>query len=327
MKSNLRVLGVFAALCAGALVVGPAHAQQFPAKPVRIVVGFAAGGPTDVIARILAQDMSASLGQSFVVDNRTGANAIIATELVAHATPDGYTTLFSSLSLLVNSILLENKVKYDPFKDFVPVSNAAMLPMVVVASPATPFKSMQELLAAAKEKPGAVSYGTPGHGGSAHLAGALLENLSGAKMTNVPFRGNAPALAEVIAGRVTFMFYPIIGIADQVAGKRLKVLAVGTATRHPDFPDVPTMNESGFPGFEDTAPWVGMLVPARTPAAVVNRLSEEMRKSLARPETQARLKALGAITVGDTPAEFSKFLKKDYERWGRVIKAAGVKAE
>lgn len=327
MKSSLRVLGVFAALCAGALVVGPAHAQQFPAKPVRIVVGFAAGGPTDVIARILAQDMSASLGQSFVVDNRTGANAIIATELVAHATPDGYTTLFSSLSLLVNSILLENKVKYDPFKDFVPVSNAAMLPMVVVASPATPFKSMQELLAAAKEKPGAVSYGTPGHGGSAHLAGALLENLSGAKMTNVPFRGNAPALAEVIAGRVTFMFYPIIGIADQVAGKRLKVLAVGTATRHPDFPDVPTMNESGFPGFEDTAPWVGMLVPARTPAAVVNRLSEEMRKSLARPETQARLKALGAITVGDTPAEFSKFLKKDYERWGRVIKAAGVKAE
>jgi tripartite-type tricarboxylate transporter receptor subunit TctC len=309
------------------LAVGPASAQQFPAKPVRIVVGFAAGGPTDVIARILGQDMSTSLGQSFVVDNRTGANAIIATELVAHATPDGYTTLFSSLSLLVNSILLENKVKYDPFKDFAPVSNAAVLPMVVVASPATPFKSMQELLAAAKEKPGAVSYGTPGHGGSAHLAGALLENLSGAKMTNVPFRGNAPALAEVIAGRVTFMFYPIIGIADQVAGKRLKVLAVGTATRHPDFPDVPTMNEAGFPGFEDTAPWVGMLVPARTPAAVVNRLSEEMRKSLARPETQARLKALGAITVGDSPAEFSRFLKQDYERWARVIKAAGVKAE
>jgi tripartite-type tricarboxylate transporter receptor subunit TctC len=321
------VLGIFAALCAGALAVGPASAQQFPAKPVRIVVGFAAGGPTDVIARILGQDMSTSLGQSFVVDNRTGANAIIATELVAHATPDGYTTLFSSLSLLVNSILLENKVKYDPFKDFAPVSNAAVLPMVVVASPATPFKSMQELLAAAKEKPGAVSYGTPGHGGSAHLAGALLENLSGAKMTNVPFRGNAPALAEVIAGRVTFMFYPIIGIADQVAGKRLKVLAVGTATRHPDFPDVPTMNEAGFPGFEDTAPWVGMLVPARTPAAVVNRLSEEMRKSLARPETQARLKALGAITVGDSPAEFSRFLKQDYERWARVIKAAGVKAE
>jgi tripartite-type tricarboxylate transporter receptor subunit TctC len=324
---NSKVLGFFAALCAVALAISSASAQQFPAKPVRIVVGFAAGGPTDVIARILGQDMSMSLGQSFVVDNRTGANAIIATELVAHATPDGYTTLFSSLSLLVNSILLENKVKYDPFKDFAPVSNAAVLPMVVVASPATPFKSMQELLAAAKEKPGAVSYGTPGHGGSAHLAGALLENLSGAKMTNVPFRGNAPALAEVIAGRVTFMFYPIIGIADQVAGKRLKVLAVGTATRHPDFPEVPTMNEAGFPGFEDTAPWVGMLVPARTPAAIVNRLSEEMRKSLARPETQARLKALGAITVGDTPAEFSTFLKKDYDRWARVIKAAGVKAE
>jgi len=323
MKRLRNALVVLTALCAFA----PAAAQQFPARPVRIVVGFAAGGPTDVIARIIAQDMSASLGQSFVVDNRPGANAIIATELVANATPDGYTTLFSSLSLLVNAILLENKLKYHPFKDFAPVSNAAVLPMVVVASPAAPFNTLPELLAAAKAKPGALNYGTPGHGGSAHLAGALLETLSGTKMTNIPFRGNAPALAEVMSGRVNFMFYPIIGIADLVAAKRLKVLAVGTAKRHPDFPDVPTMAESGFPGFEETAPWVGMLAPAGTPPAAVNLLSAEMRKSLAKPETQARVKALGAVIVGDTPAEFLKFLRKDHDRWARVIKAAGVKAE
>ncbi len=304
-----------------------ASAQEYPVKPAKIVVGFGAGGPTDVIARIVAQDLTAALGQAFIVENRAGANAIIATEFVAHSPPDGYTLLFSSLSLLVNAILLENKVKYDPFKDFAPISNAAVLPLVVVTSPATNLGSMQELVALAKAKSGEVSYGTAGHGGSSHLAGAMFENASGTKMINVPFKGNAPALVEVLSGRVTYMFYPIVGIADLVAAKKLKVLAVGTAAHHPDFPGVPTMGELGFAGFEATAPWVGMLAPAGTPAAVVNKLSAEMRKSLVRPETQARLKQLGAITVADTPAEYAAFLRKDYDRWAGVIKASGVKAE
>ena len=309
-------------------VCTPGQAQtDFPNKPLRFIVGYAAGGPTDVIARITGQDISAALGQTVVVENRAGANAQIATELVARATPDGHTLLYSSLSLLVNAILMQDKARYDPFKDFAPVSNAAVLPMVVVTSPATKLNTLQELLAAAKAKPGALTYGAPGHGGSGHLAGALLENLSGTKMTTVPFRGNGPALTEVISGQVTFMFYPIIGIAEFAASKRLKVLAIGTAKRHADFPDVPTMAESGFPGFEETAPWVGLLAPAATPGPIVDRLSVEMRKSLAKPETVARLKSLGAITVGDTPGEYLKFLRKDYERWARVIKAAGVKAE
>jgi tripartite-type tricarboxylate transporter receptor subunit TctC len=306
---------------------GGAGAQDYPTKPVRIVIGFAAGGPTDVIGRLVAQDMTTSLGQSFVVENRPGANAIIATDLVARAAPDGYTVLFSSLSLLVNAIVAPDRVKYDPFKDFAPVSNAAALPMVVVTSPETGIASLQELLARAKAKPGDLTYGTPGQAGSAHLAGAMLENLSGTQMTNVPSKGNAPALAEVMAGRVTFMFYPVIGIANQVQAGKLKVLAVGTAAPHPDFPGVPTMAQSGFPGFEETAPWVGMLAPAGTPAPIVDRLSAEMRKSLARPETRDRMKALGAITIADSPAEFQAFLKKDYERWARVIKAAGIKGE
>jgi len=301
--------------------------QDYPAKPVKFVVGFGAGGPTDVIARIVAQDLTASMGQAVLVENRPGANAIIATEFVARSAPDGYTMLFSSLSLLVNSILPGSKVAYDPFKDFAPVSNAAVLPMVVVTSPETKLNTMQELIARAKAKPGELSYGTSGHAGSTHLAGAMLENFTGTKMINVPFKGNGPALAEVMAGRVTFMFYPAVGIADQVAQKRLKVLAVGTAQPWADFPGVPTLEQMGLRGFDATAPWVGVLAPAGTPPAIVNRVSVEMRKSLARPETVARMKQLGAITVADSPAEFAAFLKKDHERWAQVIKSAGIKAE
>jgi tripartite-type tricarboxylate transporter receptor subunit TctC len=319
MKRILAMLAV-CALCAPA-------AAQYPARPVKIVVGFAAGGPTDVIARVVAQDMSASLGQSLIVENRPGANAIIATEAVAHSAPDGYTTLFSSLSLLVNAILPGSQAKYDPFKDFAPVSNAANLPMVIVTSASSTDSSMKDLIARAKARPGEISYGTSGIGGSSHLAGAMLENFTGTKMINVPFKGNGPALAEVMAGRVSFMFYPIVGIADQVAAKKIKVLAVGTPQPHPDFPGVPTMEQSGLPGFEETAPWVGMLAPAGTPAPVVVRLSEEMRKSIAKPETKERFKSLGAVPIADTPAEFAAFLKKDYDRWARVIKASGVKAE
>jgi tripartite-type tricarboxylate transporter receptor subunit TctC len=321
MKKNL------AALIAALGVFAGNAAAQYPTKPVKFIVGFAAGGPTDVIARIVAGDMTASLGQSFIVENRPGANAIVATEAVARMPADGYNILFSSLSLLVNAILLEGKIKYDPFRDFAPISNAAVLPMVVVTSPETRINSMQELVSLAKAKPGEISYGTPGHGGSSHLAGAMLENATYTKMINVPFKGNGPALAEVMAGRVTFMFYPVVGIADQVAAKKLKVLAVGTAKRHADFPGSPTLAEAGLPGFEETAPWVGTLAPAGTPTAVVALLAGEMKKSLARPQTQERMKTLGAITVADTPAEFAAFLKKDYERWARVIKASGVKAE
>jgi tripartite-type tricarboxylate transporter receptor subunit TctC len=326
LKRPLCVL-LAAAACAGMLTHTAAMAQNFPAKPIKILVGFAAGGPTDVIARFIAQDMTSSMGQSVIVENRPGANAIIATEAVAHSAADGYTLLFSSLSLLVNHLLPGTKAKYDPFKDFVPVGNAATLPMVVVTATSSPFNSMKELVALAKSKPGEISYGTSGIGGSSHLAGAWLESMSGTSMINVPFKGNGPALAEVMAGRVTFMFYPIVGIADQVAAKRLKAIAVGTPAPDPDFPGVPTMAQAGFAELAATGPWVGMLAPAGTPAPIVNRLSEEMRKSLAKPETRAKIKQQGAIIVGDTPAEFAAYLKTDYERWARVIKASGVKAE
>ncbi|MGH8764812.1 MAG: Bug family tripartite tricarboxylate transporter substrate binding protein, partial [Burkholderiales bacterium] len=212
---------------------GSAMAQNFPTKPVKMVVGYSAGGPTDVIARVIAQDMSASLGQSVLVENKTGANGLIGTMEVKRAAPDGYTVLVTTLSHSVNAILLADKPQYDPIADFAPVSLVTLLPLVMVTKGDSPFNTVQDVIAAAKAKPGEINYASAGNGGSAHLAAALLATLSKTQMTHVPFRGNAPAQTEVIAGRVTFMFYPMIGIADQVAQKRLKVLGVSTAKRHP----------------------------------------------------------------------------------------------
>ena len=301
--------------------------QEFPAKPVKLVVGYSAGGPTDVIARIVAQDMAASLGQGVVVENKTGANGLIGTLEVKKAPADGYTILMTTLSHNVNAILLADKKPYDPQADFATISLVAMLPLVLVAKGDSALASVGELIRLANGKPNEVSYASAGNGGSAHLAGALLATLSRTQMTHVPFRGNAPALTEVMAGRVTFMFYPMIGIADHVAQKRLKVLGVSTPSQHPDYPGVPTMAEAGFPGFEQYTQGLGLVAPAGTPAAAVGRLNAAIRASLEKAQTKERLKGLGAITQSSSPAEFSAWLKEDAERWERVIKTAGVKAE
>ena len=323
-----RLLLVATGVCLAALTNLSATAQNYPAKPVKLVVVFAAGGPTDVIARVLAQDMATSLGQGVIVENKTGANALIATQEVKRATPDGYTILMTTLSHNVNAILMADNKPYDPIKDFAPISLVTFLPLVIVTKPDSPFNSVQDVVKAAQAKPGEVSYASAGNGGSAHLAGALLETLSGTKMTHVPFRGNAPALTEVMAGRVSFMFYPMIGIADQVAQKRLKALAVSTEMRHSDYPGVATMAESGFPGFEQYTQGLGVVAPAGTPAPVIKRLNEAVRASLAKPETKEKLKGLGAITEGgSSPEQFGVWLQEDAGRWARVIKAAGVTAE
>ena len=321
------VLSACLALSALLPVAASAQAAPYPTQPIKMLIGFAAGGPTDVIGRILAQHMTATLGQSVVIENRTGANSLIATREVAKAKPDGYTVLFASLSHNVNRLLLNEKAEYEPLGSFAPVSLVANLPLVVVTAYDSPYKTLQDLIAAAKSKPEAISYGSAGNGGSAHLAGALMATMTDSKMVHVPFRGNAPALTEVMAGRVSFMFYPMIGIAGQVADKRLRVLAVGSSKPMPDFPGVPTMDASGFPDFEQTAPWVGMLAPAGTPKAIVDQLNAALKKALAQPEIIKRMKDLGATPIGDTPEEFRAFLVKDSERWARVIKASGIKAD
>jgi len=305
-----------------------AAAQTFPTKPVKLVVGFSAGGPTDVIARIIAQDMTASFGQTVLVENKAGAASMIATQEVKRSAPDGYTLYVTTLTHSVNAILHADKKPYDPIADFTPITLVCHLPLVMVAKGDSPFNTAADVVKTAKAKPGEVSYGSSGNGGSAHLAGALVEALTGTKMLHVPFKGNAPALTEVMAGRVSFMFYPMVGIAEQVAQKRLKVLAVSTEKRHPDYPNVPTMSESGFPGFEEYTQGLGVVGPAGLPAPVVSRLNEAIRASLVKPDTKEKLSKLGAITEGgSTPAEFRSFLARDLERWERVIKAAGVKAD
>ena len=305
-----------------------AHAQSYPNKPVKLLVGFAAGGPTDVIARILAQDMTQSLGQTVLVENKAGATSMIATQEVKRAPADGYTLYMTTLTHSVNAVLHADKKPYDPIADFTPITLVAHLPLVMVAKGDSAFNTAADVVKAAKAKPGEISYASSGSGGSAHLGGALVEALTGTKMIHVPFKGNAPALTEVMAGRISFMFYPMIGIADHVAQKRLKVLGVSTEKRHPDYPGVPTMSESGFPGFEEYTQGLGVVGPAGLPAPVVTRLNEAVRASLVKPETKEKLNKLGAITDGgSTPAAFRAWLAKDLERWERVIKTAGVKAE
>ncbi len=318
------ILGACLALTTALPLTSAAQTSAYPNQTVKMLIGFSAGGPTDVIGRILAQQMTMDLGQSVVVENRTGANSLIATREVAKAKPDGYSLLFASLSHNVNKILLKDKAEYDPLASFAPVSLVANLPLVIVTAYDSPYKSLKDLLDKAKSAPEALSYGSAGNGGSAHLAAAMMGTMANAKMVHVPFRGNAPALTEVIAGRVAFMFYPMVGIAGHVENKRLRVLAVGSPKPMPEFPGVPTMDASGFPGFEQTAPWIGMFAPAGTPQPIVDKLNASIKKALAKPEVSKRLKELGAQPIGDTPAEFRQFLVKDAERWDRVIKASGI---
>lgn len=325
MKPSFLTLIAAAAISLTAL---SAHAAEpYPSKPIRLLVGFAAGGPTDIIARVITRDMAVTLGQPIIVDNKAGASSMIATREVKSAAPDGYTLLFSSLGLNVNPILLGDQAGFNPKTDFAPISNAATLPLLAVTAYDARIKTMPELLKKARTKPDAVTFASSGSGGSGHLAGELLATLAKAKMLHVPYKGNSPALLEVMSGRVDYMFYPVIGIADNVAAKRISLLAVGTAKRMPQFPDTPTMAEVGFPGFEETAPWVGMLAPAKTPADIVNRLNDAMVKALAKPDVKAQLEKLGAVIVGDSPAAFTAYLKRDYDRWENVIRTAAIKPE
>jgi tripartite-type tricarboxylate transporter receptor subunit TctC len=265
-------------------------------------------------------------GQS--MQDLLGGVHLVAFDTMAAAAPDGYALYVTTLTHSVNAVLHADKKPYDPIADFTPITLVCHLPLVMVTKGDSPFNTAADVVNAAKAKPGEVSYASSGTGGSAHLAGALVEALTRTKMTHVPFKGNAPALTEVIAGRISYMFYPMVGIAEQVSQKRLKVLGVSTARRHPDYPAVPTMSESGFPGFEEYTQGLGVVGPAGIPVPVVARLNEAIRASLQKADTKEKLRGLGAITEGgSTPAEFRAWLAKDLERWARVIQMAGVKAE
>ena len=323
---KIRSLILSALLTSLLMAAAPSQAQSaYPSKPIKVIVGFTAGGPTDVIARVLARDMTATLGQPVFVENIAGANSMIATNAALRAAPDGYTLFCASLHFNVNPLLKKNV--YQPLRDFSPIARVANLPMLMVTYPDSPFKSVADVIQAARSRSGGINYAISGNGSSGHLTAELFANEAHIQMTGIPYKGNGPALMDVMAGRVDFMFYPVVGVPDLVKQNRLRVLATGTKARLADFPGVPTMNEAGFAGFEETAPWVGYFAPAGTPEPVVNRLNQAINKALANPEVIASMKNLGAEIAVTTPAEFQVFLKSDVERWSRVIKAANIKDE
>jgi len=327
IKKNLLklLIGIVALVYSFTTYAQSNSPANYPTRPIRVIIGFSAGGPTDIIARVLAKEMTINLGQAVIVENIAGANSMIATNTALNAAPDGYTLFCASLHFNVNPILKKNV--YKPLQDFVAIEQVANLPMVMVTSPESPYKTVNDVVQAAKAKPGAINYAISGNGSSGHLTAEMFAEEAHLQMIGIPYKGNGPALMDVMAGRVDFMFYPIVGVPEMAKTNRIRVLATATKNRSPDFPDVPTMNESGFKGFEETAPWVGYFAPKNTPELIVKRLNAAITKSLTNPEVIASIKNLGAEPVGGTPAEFQAFLKSDVTRWSKIIKAANIKDE
>ncbi len=299
-----------------------AAAQEFPNRPIKLLVGFAAGGPLDVFTRVLAQEMAGVIGQPVVVENRSGASGQLATDAVAKAEPDGYTLLSTASTFIVNPIL-SGRNSPDPQKDFAPVAHTAVLPTILVTAPDLPVQSLQDLVKLARTRP--MTYSSAGNGGPAHLAGALLAQTTGTQMTHVPYRGAAPGLADVMASRIDFTFYTMSGLKELVTAKRVKPLAITSARRHPDFADVPTMSEAGIAGFDHVGAWFGVVAPAATPAAVVSRLNRAIDQVLTKPEARERIAKMGMIPVGGSSESFKQFLASDSQRWTELIRAANIK--
>ena len=314
----------FFLLCA--FTFSAACAQPYPVKPVRLVVTYTAGGPADIAARALAQKLAEMWGQQVVVDNRAGAGGIIGTELVAKAAPDGYTLLHGTAAGLIINPLLVKKVPYDTFRDFAPVSMVVIVPQLLVTHPALPATTLKELIALAKARPGALNYASVGIGSPNHLGMELLKSMAGIDMVHVPYKGATPAMADLIAGQVQLAFNGMASVLPQIASGKMKAIAIGSARRSPAAPDVPTVAEAGLPGFEYVA-WNGNFAPAGTPAALVNRLSADIRKALAAPDLVQRLASLGSEPGGSTPTQFAAYVKEVYARWARVVQAVGLKAE
>jgi len=309
-------------LAAGACA---AHAQapKFPSKPVRMLVGFAPGGATDIIARHLAPGLSEALGQSVLVENRPGASSQIAGELVAKAPPDGHVVLMTTQTLMTSQ-MIESKTFPDFVKDFAPVSLCATSPLILVVNPSLPVKSLKELIALARSRPGELNYGSGGLGTTPHLSGELLATMGKLKIVHVPYKGEAPALTDVLAGHVPFMFSNVTASLSFVKAGKLRALAVTGLKPSPAVPGMPTMAEMGLPGFEVVG-FFGVLAPAATPRDVVARLNRELVKVLARPDIRERFAAQALEPADTTPEQFAAYIKGEVGRWGKLIKEAGIR--
>ncbi len=318
-----KVFAVMAAVCAMAGVVHAA--DTYPSRPIRMIVAYPPGGGTDQVGRVLADQLTMTLGQNVVVDNRGGATGNIGTELAARAVPDGYTLLMGNVAPNAVNVSLFKKLGFDPVKDFAPVSLVAVTPNILVAHPSMPVKTIKELIAYAKAKPGTLNFPSAGVGRSSRLAGEMLKSLAGISMVHIPFKGGGPALVAVIAGEVQIMFATMPAAMPHVKSGKVKPVAVTTAKRSQAMPELPTIAESGVKGYEAST-WYGLLAPARTPPVIVTRLHADTVKILAGP-TRQRLEAQGFEPEGGTPAEFAAYIKTEIVKWAKVIKEAGIPAE
>ena len=300
-------------------------AASYPNRPIRIVVPFAAGGPSDIMARALAQKLNQEWGQPVVVDNRTGASGIIGADAVAKSAPDGYTLLQAQVGDAI-SVSLYSKLPYSFERDFAPITLAGLTPFILVAHPSMAAKDLRELIALAKAKPGTLSFGSSGAGTASHLAGELLKSAAQIDITLVPYKGQAPATADLLGGQITMMFNnPITSLSHVKAGK-LRALAVSTGKRFSQLPEVPTVAESGLPGF-DVGFWLGLLAPAGTPRSIVDKLNAAMVKALRDPEVVQRMAGLGVEIIGNSPDDFARVVRSDIVKWGKVVKESGAKAD
>jgi tripartite-type tricarboxylate transporter receptor subunit TctC len=318
---------VLAASLLGAAALLPfasqaADPKKYPDRAVRVVVGFSAGGTTDVVARIMAKELTAELGQSFVVDNKPGAGSNIATEQVARAENDGYTLLFVAVTSAINQTLYP-KVRFDLEKDFAPVALGAKVPNVLVVNPSVPVNNVQELIAYAKANPDKVSYASSGSGTSIHMAGELFKLRTGLKTQHIPYKGSSPALTDLMGGQVQFMFDNMPSAWPHVKAGKLKALAVTTTKRSPTAPDLPTMEESGIKPF-DVSSWFGLIAPAGTPPEVVQKLNAAMNRAFDKPQVREAYEKLGAVAEKNTPEQFGAFIKSEVAAWAPVVKSSGA---
>lgn len=321
-----RTLGAALVAAAATLVAtSTANAQTYPERPIRMVLPFPPGGVTDLLARALAEKLAPRLGQPVVVDNKSGAGTVLASDLVARAPADGYTVLMAASSLGTAPLLYE-KVGYDAIKSFAPITQVASVVHVLVVNPTLPVKSVAELVAYAKQNPGKLNYGSTGAGTSTHLEAELFKSMSTTFMVHIPYRGSGPALVDLIAGQTNVMFDALGSSGPFIKAGKLRALAVTTARRSPSAPELPTVAESGLPGYE-AMPWLGLVAPAGTPQAVVDRLHREVNEVLKDPELRERFKGWGLDIISNTPSEFSAFLRRDIEQWTKVISSAKIKAE
>lgn len=304
-------------------VCGGAFAESYPSKPIRLIVPYAPGGGTDVLARALGQKLSENWGQQVVIDNRPGANGMIGSDIVAKSAPDGYTLLIVVATHAINPSLYK-KTPYDTVKDFAPVTLAASSPFVLAVHPASPAKSLKEFIALAKSKPGELSWASSE--GSTQLAGELFRNMAGVEMVHTSYKGGAPLMTDLLGGHVSLGVTSVVTVLPHAKAGKLKVLAVGGTKRSPALPDVPTAAEAGLPGYEANA-WYGFLAPAGTPVDVVAKLHDEIVRILQTPEMKERLAQQGADPVGNTPEQFAAFIKSEMTKWAKVVKDSGITAE